>query len=164
MKVLAYALRLARIAALLALIWLAGTFVVEWNNAISLFPSQVVPAPHFTWLKLTGAAMGFMAVALVARGPGQALWLLIVEAVVAGYVGILAPSMEVWFAFRDLPDYAPANALVEFFRLSPLWLGQNLLLPAALGIAWLGVSVESVVRQVRHTTFRVRSQQTVPKA
>lgn len=162
MSKLGYTLRIVRVPVLVALLLLDKPLFDRFLPAVQRLKMEPL---RWNWTALVALAVVFLVVALVARQRRQPPWLLGVEAVIAGVIGVIMPAWGVWVAMR--PDGVGLPGVLQ-----PLAdaLGRNPVQSGGFGLAmnwfvlvltlaWMVIVVESALRQVRQGRASRRSQQ-----
>lgn len=143
-------LQVARVPALLVLLMLAGPAQARLRPALNALDIEAVRWPALALVALTAA---FMVVVLVGRRIRHPAWLLVVEAILAGLLGLLLPLWDLWPLTGRLA-WPPAvlEPLAEAFsHPAVLTFGQAAnWLTIVLALAWLVLVAATAFRQARY--------------
>lgn len=161
MSKLGYVLRILRVPLLLALLLLSSPVFERHLSALQRVEMDRLQS---TWTALVTIAVVFLIAAVIGRQQRQPLWLLVVEALLAGLIGLIGlivPAWGMWLGGMGPDGLALPGALqllVEAFGdprfvagpLQGMGVALNWFV-LVLALAWLVVVAESAIRQIRQT-------------
>lgn len=160
-------LQVARIPVLLGLLLPATPVGSRFTRAAR---SSAWEAAWWPWLVLLAVAIAFVAVAVTSRGRRHPTWLLAVESVIAGFIGLVMPLWSLWvpsgpFGWPPRVLRPLAERLISPTALEPGMVpgGQAMhWFVLVLALAWLVIVAHTAIRQRRATPSGLHAAYTAP--